>query len=79
MQEIDKKLIDLLGDRMNLSNDLGNFKKEKKLKVVDKNREFLLFKFWQEKGEKKCLSQKFIERIWKLILKESIRIQREVR
>ncbi len=75
IQELDKDLIELIARRMQLSQQLGKFKKETNTPIIDKEREKELLEFWKSFAEEKGLSPEFIKQIWEPILKESIRIQ----
>ena len=75
IQDIDAKIIALIGKRMNLSQKLGAIKKEKKLPIRNKQREKLLFDKWQEIAVTCDVSPTLVKKLWKLILTESIKKQ----
>lgn len=77
--DLDLKMIRLLGQRMSLAAKLGKIKKDIGANVVDKNREEKLFAFWAKKAVKAGLNPKFVTGLWKIILKESVRIQNHVK
>lgn len=75
IQKIDKKMIMLIAERMKLSRELGEMKKELGLPVRDSEREKILFEIWEEIAKKENLNPELIDRLWSIILEESIRIQ----
>lgn len=75
---IDHQLIDILGKRMVVANDIGKLKKEHNVAVLQTKR-------WNEilgkmilQGEEKNLSEEFILRVFKAIHQESINHQEEI-
>ena len=75
IQNIDAKMIALIGKRMNLSKKLGEIKKEKNLQIRNKEREKILFEEWQEIAVIGNVSPSLVKKLWKLILSESIKNQ----
>ena len=75
---IDQSLLDLLGDRMKVAEDIGELKKTKNVAVLQNKR-------WNEilgkmilDGEERELSEEFILRIFKAIHQESINHQQAI-
>lgn len=75
---IDHQLIDILGKRMKVANDIGRLKKEHNVAVLQTKR-------WNEilgkmilQGEEKDLSEEFILRVFKAIHQESINHQEKI-
>ncbi|MBT8375820.1 MAG: bifunctional 3-deoxy-7-phosphoheptulonate synthase/chorismate mutase type II [Winogradskyella sp.] len=75
---IDHQLIDILGKRMTVANEIGKLKKEHNVAVLQTKR-------WNEilgkmilQGEEKNLSEEFILRVFKAIHQESINHQEEI-
>lgn len=75
IQEIDQILIEKIAKRMELSQELGSLKKDRDLAIVDEEREKELFTFWRKTAEEKTLRPEFIEKLWIIILEESIHTQ----
>ncbi len=75
IQQIDEKMIKLIAERMKLSRELGEMKKELGLPVRDSEREKILFEIWEEIAKKENVNPELIDRLWSIILEESIRIQ----
>ena len=75
INEIDNKIIDLLISRMEVSVKVGEYKKEKGIKVFDSKREKEVIKRIIEVKNKKISSEnkvslddKFLENLWILIM-----------
>ncbi len=75
---VDNQLIDLLGKRMKIADDIGGIKKEKNVAVLQSKR-------WNEilgkmilEGESKGLSEEFILKIFKAVHLESINHQEKI-
>ena len=75
---IDGQLVDLLGKRMKVADQIGGLKKEKNVAVLQSKR-------WNEilgnmilEGESKGLSEEFVLRMFKAIHQESINHQEKV-
>jgi len=75
---IDNQLIEILSDRMKVSDKIGQAKKEKNVAVLQQNRWNSIIEKSLKKGEGLDLSHPFIERIYKAIHQESIKRQEEV-
>lgn len=78
IDELDNRLIDLLGKRMQISERIGQLKKEKNVAILQNKR-------WNEilgkmilDGEEKGLSEEFVLKIFKAIHQESINHQEKV-
>jgi len=74
----DEKLVELLGKRMTIADDIGRLKKEKNVAILQNQR-------WNEilgkmilEGEERGLSEEFILKIFKAIHQESINHQEKV-
>ncbi|MFK7781307.1 chorismate mutase [Psychroserpens sp.] len=75
---VDNQLIELLGKRMKVADDIGKLKKEKNVAVLQSKR-------WNEilgkmvlEGDEKGLSEEFILRLFKAIHQESINHQEKI-
>ena len=78
IDELDNELIDLLGDRMKVSDEIGQLKKQRNVAVLQSSR-------WNEilgrmilEGETKGLSEEFVLRMFKAIHQESINHQEKI-
>ena len=75
---IDSSLLDLLGKRMHVADQIGEVKKDKNVAVLQNTR-------WNEilgkmilEGEKKGLSEEFVLKMFKAIHQESISHQEKI-
>ena len=78
IDELDTKLIEILGKRMKLAEKIGQLKKEKNVAILQNKR-------WNEilgrmilDGEDKGLNEDFVLRIYKAIHQESIAHQEKI-
>lgn len=74
---IDKNILNLLGKRMNLSRQIGKVKKENGIPLLDEDRWKKVLQSKISKAESLKLSKEFIQKIYNLIHKYSLRIQKE--
>jgi len=78
INSIDNELIKLLNDRMNISIEIGKYKKSKNMKVFDKEREeSLLNKLIEINNEtnNKKIDEEFIKDLWDKIMNFSKNLQ----
>lgn len=78
ISELDQNLIYLLSERMESSEKVAIIKKINNLLVFQPKRWKYLIEEYKILGHKLCLSEKFIENIFKEIHKESINIQNKI-
>lgn len=72
---IDEQLIDLLGYRMKIVDDIALFKQRNKMTILQENRWNELIQRHQENGSEKGLTNEFILRIFNAVHQESIERQ----
>lgn len=70
---IDKKLLQLFEKRFNVSKKVGEYKKKNKMKIFDKKREKEII---EKRTNETKLSSLFVKKLYKLIFKESKRLQK---
>ena len=78
INNIDNELIKLLNDRMNISIEIGEYKKSKNMKVFDKEREEnLLNKLIEINNQTidKKIDEEFIKDLWDKIMNFSKNLQ----
>ena len=75
---IDHQLIDMLGNRMKVSDDIGALKKSKNVAVLQNKRWNEILRKMILQGEEKNLSEEFILRVFKAIHQESINHQNKI-
>ncbi len=78
IDEIDDDLLNLLGRRMKISEQIGTYKKENNIAILQTNRWDEILNRAIEKGKLKGLSDGFVESILKAIHQESINHQENV-
>ena len=76
INEIDKKLIDLIKERMEISVKIGKYKSENNLSILNNNREKEVIENLKNYNDNK-LDNKFIERVWLQIMGYSKIIQNQ--
>ncbi|RRQ47871.1 3-deoxy-7-phosphoheptulonate synthase [Maribacter algicola] len=75
---IDNQLIDILGKRMKVSDNIGALKKERNVAVLQSNRWNQILGAMILEGESKGLSEEFILKMFKAIHQESINHQEKI-
>ncbi len=76
---IDSNLIDLLRDRMGISNDIGVLKHKENVAILQSARWTDILENMIEIGQKSGLKKEFVEQIYRAIHVESINIQHEAK
>lgn len=74
----DSKLLEIIGQRMQISEAIGNLKKENKIAVLQNQRWMEILDRMKEEGSNKGLSEAFILSFFKAIHQESISHQEKV-
>ena len=75
---IDNQLIDILGKRMEVSDEIGQLKKKRNVAVLQTNRWNAILGKMILEGETKGLSEEFVLRMFKAIHQESINHQEKI-
>lgn len=78
IDEIDEELIQLLGKRMSVAREIGLFKKENNLTILQPERWSAIKQMQADNAQKEELSAKFMEKYLEAIHQESIRHQTKV-
>lgn len=78
IDDFDKKLIDILGSRMSVADDIGRLKKERNVAILQNKRWHEILEKMVLDGSGKGLSEEFIKQIFKAIHQESISHQEKV-
>ena len=71
---IDNKLVILINERATISKLIGDLKKKKKINVIQKEREKIVFQ--NIENQSKIISKEDISKIWKVIIEVSKKIQK---
>lgn len=77
IDEIDKKIITLLAERMDVVKKIGQFKKESEKPVYDKKREEEMRSQLKELAKQNGLSSEFVNHLYTHIFIESANIQKK--
>jgi chorismate mutase len=75
---IDNQIVDFLGKRMSVADDIGELKKENNVAILQPERWNSVLNRLTEEGEKNHLSKDFVERLTKAIHEESIAHQHKI-
>ncbi len=75
---IDKELIAKIAERMHISEKIAHLKKRKHIDVFQPDREIELLKKRRESAHKKGVSPELVEEIFRLIVKDSRKIQMDI-
>ncbi len=78
IDKIDNKLLSLLSSRMSISKEIGIYKKEHDMPILQSKRYETILSERCEKAKKMDLDPAFIERIMKSIHEESVKVQMEI-
>jgi chorismate mutase len=78
IDSIDSQMLELLTQRMKITEDIGEYKHEKNIAVFQLKRWEYIFRTRNELGKKLGLSKDFIKRLLQLIHKESIQKQIDI-
>ncbi len=76
VDDIDKKLLELLAQRQIIVTEIGNFKKEHGLKIIDSGREQKKIAVLQTLSRKYHLEQNFVKSLWVAIFKYARKLQK---
>jgi chorismate mutase len=75
---VDNQLLDILGNRMNIAEEIGALKKENNVAVLQSKRWNQILEKMIAQGKLKGLSEQFILRVFKAIHQESINHQESI-
>ena len=78
LDELDRKLIKILAERMSYIPKVAEYKKEHDLKRKQKDREKEIFENLKNKAIELDLNSELLEDIFKRIIKEAHRIEKEI-
>lgn len=77
LDEIDSKLIELLGKRTDVVREIGAFKKVNGIGLVNEERKKRVLETRKKLGEKYNLDGEFMGKLYKLIHDYSVEVERE--
>lgn len=78
ISDLDFQLIDLLAQRMKISEKIGNLKKDHNVTIFQPARWKVITEYTMQKADESGMSQDFIEKVFKAIHEESIEIQNNI-
>ncbi len=76
IKSINSQILKLLAKRAKISKKIGAYKKESRLKITDKKQEKEVFAKLRKEARKLKLNLRFVDDVFKRIVKESKRLQR---
>ena len=78
ISDIDFQLIELLSQRMKISERIGKLKKENDIAIFQPERWKVIREYADQKAGETGMSKEFIERVFKTIHEESIEVQNNI-
>ena len=78
ISDLDFQLIELLSQRMKVSEKIGTLKKENNIAIFQPERWKIITEYANQKASETGMSQEFIEKVFKAIHEESIEVQNNV-
>lgn len=78
IDQLDEEVLDLLSKRAKIVRKIGKFKKAQNIPIIDKDRWSKVLTAMFSKSEKLGLSKDFTKKLYDLIHKYSVTIQKEV-
>lgn len=78
ISDLDFNLIELLSQRMKISEKIGTLKKENNIAIFQPERWKVITEYASQKADETGMSQEFIEKVFKAIHEESIDIQNNI-
>ncbi|WP_027377303.1 chorismate mutase [Kaistella palustris] len=78
ISDLDFNLIELLSQRMKISEKIGALKKENRIAIFQPDRWKVITEYAIQKADETGMSQEFIEKVFKAIHEESIEVQNKI-
>jgi chorismate mutase len=78
IDEINRKIIELLAKRFALSAKVAQIKKEQDLPIIDENRETQMYKQLEIWAKEREISPELVKKIFNLIVDEAYQQQKEI-
>lgn len=78
ISDIDMQLIELMAQRMKISEKIGNLKKENNIAIFQPERWKVITEYASQKADETGMSKEFIEKVFKAIHEESIDVQNNI-
>ena len=78
IDDADTRILELIADRFKVITEIGNYKKENNITILQPDRWFEILKNRKELGTELNLNDEFVDRLLKIIHKESVSIQTKI-
>ena len=78
IRSLDQQIIEMLGDRMKIADEIGALKKKKNVAILQSNVWTKTMQRMMQEGKENGLSESFIEKMFKAIHEESIQHQKKM-
>ena len=78
ISDLDFNLIELLSQRMKISEKIGSLKKDNSIAIFQPERWKVITEYANQKADETGMSQEFIEKVFKAIHEESIEVQNKI-
>lgn len=78
ISDLDFNLIELLSQRMKISEKIGSLKKDNNIAIFQPERWKVIAEYANQKADETGMSQEFIEKVFKAIHEESIEVQNKI-
>lgn len=78
INQVDKKIISLLATRFSLVKQIVQLKRIRNLSAFDKKREMEVLRYVKLSGKTNGIDERFLEKIFQLILRYSKKIQKDL-
>ncbi len=78
ISDLDFNLIELLSQRMKISQKIGSLKKDNNIAIFQPERWKVIAEYANQKADETGMSQEFIEKVFKAIHEESIEVQNKI-
>lgn len=78
IDKIDKKLLKILFKRIKVIKEISEIKKQQKIPVLQRKRIETMIKERRKLAKKYKINPDFIEKLYRALIKESIRIEKEI-
>ena len=76
IDKIDNQILKRLSERLKVVKDIKKYKRQHKLPITDKAREKIIFQDLNKKAKKYKLNNKQVKDIYKVIIKNSKKVQK---
>lgn len=75
IDNIDKRLLDLIVERLRIAKEIGKVKKDEGMEIIDRQREKEVFERLAPQARKEGINPVIVEKIWKALMEYSYEIE----